>query len=205
PGHWRTMYGVLHVVSDLGTVPPEELLDEPAPLAELRPFVRDWNYDELAGELPQVDAVRSFAKGKELFTAISCVACHKIQGAGGQVGPELVDLRKRFKREEILREMIDPSKVINEKFRTQVIETEDGEVVTGIVVSEDETSLRVMANPLEKCEPKLVRRDNIESRDFAKVSMMPAGLLVTLSREEILDLLAFVEHGGDPNAPCYKK
>jgi len=205
PGHWRTMYGVLHVVSDLSTVPPEELLEEPAPLAELRPFVRDWKYDELAGELARIDADRSFAKGKDLFTAISCVACHKIHGMGGQVGPELVDLRKRFKREEILREMIDPSKVINEKFRTQVIETEDGEVVTGIVVSEDENSLRVMANPLEKCEPKVVRRDNIESRDFAKVSMMPAGLLVTLTKEEILDLLAYVEHGGDPNAPCYKK
>jgi putative heme-binding domain-containing protein len=205
PGHWRTMYGVLHVVSDLSTVPPEELLEEPAPLAEQRPFVRDWKYDELVGELGQIDRGRSFDKGKELFAAISCVACHKIKGAGGQTGPELVDLRKRFKREEILREMIEPSKVINEKFRTQIIETVDGEVVTGIVVSQNETSMRVMANPLEKCEPKVVRLDEIESRDFAKISMMPAGLLVTLTKEEILDLLAYVEHGGEPNAPCYKQ
>ncbi|HEV3002808.1 MAG TPA: HEAT repeat domain-containing protein, partial [Pirellulales bacterium] len=200
PGHWRTMYGVLHVVSDLSTVPPEELLEEPAPLAEQRPFVRDWKYEELVGELGQIDHGRSFDKGKELFAAISCVACHKIQGAGGQTGPELVDLRKRFQREEILREMCEPSKVINEKFRTQIIETTDGEVVTGIVVGQDETSLRVMANPLEKCEPKVVRLDDIESRDFAKISMMPGGLLVTLTKEEILDLLAYVEHGGDASA-----
>jgi putative heme-binding domain-containing protein len=121
------------------------------------------------------------------------------------VGPELSDAGKRFKRSEILRDLLEPSKVINPKFQTQIIETGDGEIITGIVVREDSTTIRLLKDPRETCEPKDIRADNIESRQTAKISMMPLGQMTTLSKDEILDLLGYIESGGDADAAMFKE
>ena len=204
PGHWRTMYGTLHVVEDLDQVPPEDLVDEVA-LVDVRPFVRDWTLDEL---LPLADAPpvgRSFKRGKELFTAASCAACHKVKDTGGIIGPDLTDVAKRFKRPELLREIIEPSKLINEKYQTMLVQTSDGDVVSGVVVERTNDSIKLMANPLEKCEPREVKLDDIEGQKTSPVSLMPQGLLVTLNEDEILDLMAYLESGGDPEHALFKQ
>jgi putative heme-binding domain-containing protein len=210
PGRWRTMYGALHVVPELASVPVGERFPD-APLQSApRPFVRDWKYDELASDLAQVDRGRSFERGKYLYGVLACGACHQLSGTStppgvGLVGPDLTDVRKRFKRSEILRDLLEPSKVINEKFQTQLIETGDGEIVTGIVVREDATTIRLLKDPRESCEPKDIRKDNIESQQASKISMMPVGQMTTLTKEEIFDLLAYVESGGDSSAAMFKE
>ncbi len=200
PGHWRLMYGTMHVVPKLADISPEELNPPTESFAETRPFVRKWTFDELAPELHHLEHGRKFERGKSLFTAATCVKCHKMAGQGGAVGPDLAEVKKKLGEkkhtpETVLREMIEPSKVIDQKFKTYVIETKQGEVVAGIIVSQTDKSLKIQANP--ETPPREIALADIEEKIESKISLMPEGLLVTLSKEEILDLLAYILAAGD--------
>ena len=74
--------------------------------------------------------------------------------------------------------------------------TASGELVTGVVVHEDDRVMRLLANPLEDgAEPIEVAKDAIDRQVESTVSIMPAGLVNTLSEDEILDLLSYIESG----------
>ncbi len=206
PGHWRLMYGTMHVVPKLSDISPEELNPPSETLAEGRPFVRKWTVDELLPELHYLEHGRTFERGKSLFTAATCVKCHKMAGQGGMVGPELAEVKKKLAEkkhtpESVLREMIEPSKVIDAKFKTYIFETKQGEVISGIIVSETDKSLKIQASP--DMPPREVPLADIEEKIESKVSLMPEGLLVTLSKDEILDLLAYILAAGDAQATAF--
>jgi hypothetical protein len=82
----------------------------------------------------------------------------------------------------------------------------DGKLHSGVVVFEDEQILRLSANPLDK-NVKVVEIDkqDIDERDESKVSIMPEGLLNTMTRNEILDLLAYIISGANPEHPAFRK
>jgi putative heme-binding domain-containing protein len=210
PGHWRVMYGTMYVVPRLADVALEDLQPLAVAEGETRPFVRNWTFADLAGDLEQIGKGRSFERGKALFTAASCIQCHKIQKEGGIVGPDLAEIpqkladkTKKYTLADLLQDILEPSKVINEKYQSYIIVTGKGELVTGVIVADDGKKLTVATNPLAK--PVEIAADDIDSKEPAKVSMMPQGLLVTLSREEILDLLAYVAAGGDPQHPAFRR
>ncbi len=203
PGHWQRMYGTLHVVRSLDDVSPDALLAASASTtpAASRPFVQAWTVEDLVSELEALNQGRDRDRGKQLFTTLSCVQCHRMNGEGGQVGPDLAGVREKLDARkmapaDVLVEMIQPSKVIDEKFRNQVLALSSGEVLTGIVEDRGDGTLLVRTNPLaldrEQAEPKLVRADDIEERTISQVSLMPEGLLNTLTREEVLDLLSYI-------------
>ncbi len=213
PGHWRTMYGTIRVVRDISEIPLEDL-DAPseddhshhAP----RAFVRKWKVDDLLASLETADTGRSFENGQTLFKAVACSSCHQIRGEGAKVGPDLSLVRQKLSegkldRLRILTEMLEPSKVIDDKFRTQIIVTDEGKPYSGVVVHEDEEIVRLMSNPLEpSAKPVEIAKSAIDERTESKVSLMPEGLLNTMTREEIFDLLIFIEQGGDPEATIYR-
>jgi putative heme-binding domain-containing protein len=208
PGHWRLMYGTMFVVPKLADVPVSELQTPVESEPNARPFVRNWTIDDLSPFLDQLDHGRSFENGKKLFTAISCVQCHTVGKEGAKIGPDLNDLpkklaEKKFSRHDILREIIRPSEVINENFKTYQIETIKGEMVSGVIVSQDDKVVRIVTNPLEK--PKEIAVKDIDEKRESKVSLMPEGLLTTLSKDEILDLLAYIITGADPENAAFKK
>src|SRR5262249_45908689 len=143
PGHWRGMYGTMHVGQKLADVPPHEL-NPPTEIVDAPPFVKNWTYQEPQAEPGDPQRHRPFQSGKELFTAASCIQCHKIGTGteGGIIGPDLNEIPKKLadrklSRADLLREVIDPSKVIADKFKTQIIITDKGEVITGIILFED--------------------------------------------------------------------
>lgn len=200
PGHWRIMRGVMHVVPRLAEISPEELNPPIDVVAESRAFVRKWAVEDLAADLKHLNHARSFENGKEMFTAATCVKCHKLAGQGGAVGPDLGELAKKLAEkkhthESILREMIEPSKVIDPKFRVFTLQTEEGEVLSGLILSEDAKTLRIVAGA--DTPPRDVPVSEIEERVESKLSMMPEGLLVTLQKDDILDLMAYIISGGD--------
>ncbi|HYT87857.1 MAG TPA: HEAT repeat domain-containing protein, partial [Gemmataceae bacterium] len=207
PGHWRVMFGTLHVVPKLADIPPSELdPDIVSSDVKVRPFVRNWTVEELMPELKDLQRGRSFERGKALFAATSCVQCHKIGKEGGIIGPDLNEIYKKltdkkYTHGELLRDLIEPSKVINEKFKTWIIETGKGELVTGVIVSEDKKTIKVVINP--QLPPREIAVDDIAEKRESKLSLMPQGLLVTLDRDEILDLLAYVASGADPEHPAF--
>jgi putative heme-binding domain-containing protein len=205
PGHWRRMFGALYVVEDLD----EYLADAEGYLAkhplqavdELLKFNRprkEWKFEELAAAVEHLDRGRSFSNGKQMFQVAACVACHKMNGVGTELGPDLTKLDpKQQKPVEILRDILEPSFRINEKYYTYIIETQSGKVITGLILEETPQALKVIENPLAKSQPLVLKPSEIVSRQKSPTSIMPKGLLDKLTREEILDLVAYVLSGGD--------
>jgi putative heme-binding domain-containing protein len=204
PGHWRRMYGALYVVADLDEYladPEGYLAKNPLPIADdLLKFVRprtEWKFEDLASSVEQQLQGRSFSNGRQLFQVASCVSCHKLGGAGKEFGPDLTKLDPKLKPVDILRDILEPSFRINEKYQSYVFELESGKLVTGMILEETKDVVKVIENPLLKAEPLVLKKSDIADRKKSPTSLMPKGLLDKLTREEILDLVAYVVAGGE--------
>ncbi len=92
---------------------------EPAnPIGSNRSFVANWKVDDLKDQLDGGLRGRTTAIGKKLFAEASCLGCHKAEGEGGLIGPELTDVVTRLKgdRVALLREVLDPSHKVDPKY-----------------------------------------------------------------------------------------
>src|SRR5262249_24947739 len=108
PGHWRRMCGAMYVVEDLDQYladPEGYLARNSLPiLDDLLKFTRprtEWRYEELAAEVEKLDHGRSFSNGKQMFQVANCVACHKMNGLGTEIGPDLAKLDPKLKATDI--------------------------------------------------------------------------------------------------------
>ena len=169
-----------------------------------RKVVQEWTTADLQPLLNQVSKGRSFSRGREIYIEAQCAACHRYGDQGGMIGPDLTAVATRFKRQDILESSTEPSKVLSEQYMNTVLETVAGQVVIGRIVEETPEKVVLRKNPLEP-ETVTIKKSEIESRSLSKVSPMPAGLLNTLTKEEILDLLAYLESLGDSTHPNFKK
>jgi putative heme-binding domain-containing protein len=172
--------------------------------APTRTFVRNWTLGDLRMDLPGLEKGRSVDRGQRLFTELACAKCHKLGSAGGTVGPDLSDVMQRMAkqkspREALLTEVLEPSKVIDEKYRTTVVTLDNGQVLAGIIVGQNAKAIRIAADPANPDVVREISRGQIEEMKPSDVSLMPAGLLNTLSKDEILDLLAFLAGGAKKN------
>ena len=212
PGHWRTMYGTLHVVADISDIPlqptePESIHGD----IPQRQFVRKWSTEDVVLAIPQLESGRSFEKGRKLFTAVSCVACHAMKGTGGKVGPDLAEVQKKLADQKLtlpklVESLVHPSQEIPEKYRTQIIVTTEGKLFSGVIVDQDDKLLKLTANPLEKdAKVTQIPKADIDEQDESKVSIMPEGLLNTMTRDEILDLIAYIISGANPEHPAFRQ
>ena len=136
----------------------------------------------------QGDAVR----GRELFFGPGgpqCQTCHRHAGDGREVGPDLTAVGTKFNRSALLDQILHPAKQVDEVWRTHEIETIDGNVRTGFVVSRDAGSIRFRASDgaLTVIPIGTVRRDGV-----LPGSLMPEGLLQALTAQEAADLLEFI-------------
>jgi putative heme-binding domain-containing protein len=146
----------------------------------------------------QLDSGRSFANGKQIFTVANCVACHKFNGVGTEFGPDLTKLDPKQQAPiEILKDILDPSFRINEKYQSYVFALESGKNITGMILEEKADTVKVIENPLAKAEPIILKKSEIAAREKSPTSIMPKGLLDKLTREEILDLIAYVASRAD--------
>jgi len=204
PGHWRRMFGAMYVVDDLEgyladpaaslAAKPVEIKDEL--LKDRRPRT-EWTLSDLEGSVAAMASGRSFVHGRELFRTASCVACHKLGDEGNNFGPELAKLSKEMTAVEITRHILEPSLKIDEQYRSTTIVTDDGRAVTGLVVAETPSEVALVENPVAKAEPVRIPKSSIDERSVSPVSIMPKGLLDKLTRDEILDLVAYVAARGD--------
>ncbi|MFO0908578.1 MAG: family 16 glycoside hydrolase [Isosphaeraceae bacterium] len=173
--------------------------------AKPRPHVKNWTLDELVPLVENGMHGRDYDRGRTLFGAASCFACHRFNNEGGGAGPELTGLAGRFTPRDLLESIVVPSKVISDQYGAVMIATKDGTVVTGRIVNLAGDSISVSTNMLEPNNQTRVDRNAIEEIKPSPVSMMPEGLLNTLNKEEVLDLMAYLLSRGDRNAPVFKK
>ncbi|WP_170156921.1 hypothetical protein [Roseimicrobium gellanilyticum] len=167
-----------------------------------------WKVEDLEPRLAQVGQGRSFERGKAAAISAQCVFCHKMSNdtalPAGVFGPELVQVSARFSRRDLLDHILNPSKVIDEKFLFVTITRNDGTQITGSLESEDDERVTLKPNPLSP-ETVEVGKTLVKKREVSTVSPMPVGLVNGLRVEQLLDLLAFIEAGGDPTHANFKK
>lgn len=172
--------------------------------AEPRPFVKDWTMDELLPLVQNSLSDRDFDRGRKMFAAANCYGCHRFNNEGGAVGPDLSGLAGRFSPRDMLEAIIEPSKVISDQYAAVQIITVDGRVIVGRIVNLAGDSFRVNTNMLDPDAQESVDRKTIEEMIPSKTSMMPKGLLNTLSEDEVLDLMAYLLSRGDRSHPMFQ-
>jgi putative heme-binding domain-containing protein len=177
---------------------------KPTPAAP-RPIVKQWTLAELNAIVDQGLKGRDFDRGRALFAATNCFACHRYDNEGGAVGPDLTQLAGRFSAREILESVVEPSKVISDQYQAVTIVTEDGKAVTGRIVNLSNNNLMVSTNMLDPGSLTTVDARLVDSITPSKVSMMPEGLLNVLNEDEVRDLIAYLLSRGDREHAMFKK
>jgi putative heme-binding domain-containing protein len=158
-----------------------------------------WTLEELSAAARTGLNKRDFANGRRMFAATGCYACHRFGDQGGMTGPDLTSAGRRYSPHDLLDQVVNPSKVINEQFSAINVLTLDGKVHTGVVVnlSGDSMTLNTdLTNPNQRVS---IDRKEIDELFVSKTSAMPAGLFNRMTKEEILDLVAYLISAGDPN------
>ncbi|MBN8421023.1 MAG: DUF1080 domain-containing protein [Verrucomicrobia bacterium] len=156
-----------------------------------------WTLDELSAAAKTGMKGRSFENGRKMFTAAACYTCHRFGNAGGMTGPDLTGAGGRYSPHDLLDNIINPSKVINEQFAPIIVTKNDGSVMSGVVVNLSGDGVTLNTDLTDPNQRVNVDRKEVKSIELSTVSPMPPMLLAMLKKDEILDLLAYVLSGGD--------
>ena len=184
---------------------PEELLAEhplEESLASDSPETKEFSNETLEAELlatsPSELAKLAISngnvqRGKKLFfeSAAACFACHEPPKGAARLGPDLAKIKTKLTAEQLVDAILRPSNLIDKDFAQVSVLTVEGNVYTGIRISEndDELVLRNLAEP----EPIKIKQDDIEEVVESKVSLMPENLTRQLrSRKEFDDLMKYI-------------
>lgn len=142
------------------------------------------------------------ANGKKLFFNPEgnayCAKCHTIDGEGGRVGPNLSYAGISRTREFILESILNPKAVITVGYSSVLILTKKGQFLTGIKVSEDDTSLDIVNKEGDRVH---VEKDDIKKFKTQDISIMPGNFGDILSEQEIRDILAYLSNLPAPEQP----
>ena len=144
---------------------------------------------------------RNFEKGRNAFYAVGCVKCHRFDGAGGGIGPDLSSVRNKFSMNDLLEAIIDPNKVISDQYGSSMVTLHDGEMIVGIVVNNSgsrEVGEMEIYTSDPHAEPITVKTADVDTIEPWVISQMPEGLADALNDEELLDLLAYLQSRGNP-------
>lgn len=178
-------------LADLLNIPVQKATMVPQPP---RKFVREWKMADLVGELERPLTSRNLARGRQAFIDAQCLSCHRFGNDGGITGPELTAVGSKYDPRSLLESILEPSRVINEQYSASIVTTSDGETYSGRVIRKDENQTVVEIDPVSGARQEL-KTSEISNIQPAKVSTMPSGLVNILTRDELLDLLAYLRSG----------
>jgi putative heme-binding domain-containing protein len=170
-------------------------------------FYREWTVAELLPSVGDLGAGHEWAAGRELFKKAGCGLCHAFgaESEGTGLAPDLTGVGSTFTRDFILQSIIEPSATINGRFFQTTFTLKNGRSVTGSVIEAGGGKILVapvMMNPQATVE---IASADVKSEEPSRVSAMPAGLLNEFTKAQIIELLAFLDAGGDRGAPVYRK
>ena len=119
-----------------------------------------------------------------------CLKCHRLGDRGGRIGPDLTGIGSRFSRIHLIESILEPNRSVAPSYSTLVVAMKDGNVLSGIRVSQSNQILVLGDN-----QGKLHQIDtqNVEEITDQAVSTMPEGLEKKLTEREFTDLIAFLE------------
>jgi putative membrane-bound dehydrogenase-like protein len=142
---------------------------------------------EVRGMLPEGDKGNA-ARGRLVFQQV-CAGCHRLFDEGAAIGPDLTGA-ERGNLDFLLTSLVDPSALVRKEFQAQTVATTDGRVLSGLVVEESGQSLTLFDSKQEKT---VIPRSSIEEQKPSNTSLMPEGVLDTLTEEQIRDLFKYLQ------------
>jgi len=133
-----------------------------------------------------------YEQGRTLFFGerLKCSSCHRLRGEGSNLGPDLSSLIHHDPR-SVLRDIKEPSALINPDYVAYNVRLHDGGDITGFVRMQTADSLRVIASDGKE---QFVPRNTVSDLRPSAVSMMPSGLLEGLKESQLRDLMTFLLH-----------
>ena len=194
PGHWVIMKGEMVVANSPAEA--DQILADREPQ-----FIKKWTMEDFVGRVKTSTDDRAIMRGMAAFVRARCNQCHQVAGQGVNLGPDLAEVNKRYRGRKLLKQLLDPSAEINKDFQTVQFAMDSGKVISGVIKAETATELQVISNLLTPEILTTIKKKEIEVRSPSRISMMPAGMLDSLQREEIIDLLSFLESGGGIELP----
>lgn len=143
---------------------------------------------------PYFDKKGDSEKGKKLFYDAEgkayCAKCHRVNGNGGQVGPDLSYVGNSRSLPFILESVLTPKAVITVGYASMLILTKEGKFLTGVKVNEDESAIDIMDREGVALH---IPKEKIKKFKTQEISIMPENFQEILSVEEVQDVLAFLE------------
>ncbi|MEX2579799.1 MAG: family 16 glycoside hydrolase [Verrucomicrobiales bacterium] len=164
-----------------------------------------WTLEELSDAAEDGLTGRDIDNGRKMFSAAACYACHRFGNAGGMNGPDLTGSGGRYSPHDFLDQIVNPSKEINEQFAPVVVTKSNGDIVSGVVVNLSGDNVTLNTDLTDPNQRVNVDRKEVESIEVSEVSPMPPMLLNMLTKEEVLDLVAYVLSGGDAENEMFAK
>jgi putative heme-binding domain-containing protein len=175
---------------------PSAADDEPLP--PQRRKVASWTLDDLR-PLAEKDAIPGDAKrGAAIFREALCSRCHRAGATGPAVGPDLTFVARRFGRGDMLEAIVEPSRSVAENYRNLNVITDSGQVLVGRLANAGDfraEKLWLNVDPLRPGQIVEIDKKEVAEQRIVETSPMPQGLVDGFTREEIADLLAFLEEG----------
>jgi putative heme-binding domain-containing protein len=199
--HWRNLKNDFQAI--LSLLPQNELaavwerLSKPLPetvqsAQPVRPIVNKWTIEDLVDD---VNALRpeqtTKEQGERALAAANCLTCHRIGQRGSFIGPDLTHVGKRLDGRALLESIIDPSRQVDPKYLNTNYLMSDGRLVSGRTVGVSKNQLTIEVDSATG-STVVIERVDIESSLPGTRSPMPDGLFDTLTRDEILDLIALL-------------
>lgn len=166
---------------------------------------KEWSLNELSVAASTQLQKRNYENGRKMFAAAGCYACHRFGDQGGMTGPDLTSAGRRYSPHDLLDQVVNPSKVINEQFSAITVLTQNGLVHTGVVVNLSGDSMTLNTDLTDPNKRVNIDRKEIEELVVSKTSPMPVGLFNRMKQEEVLDLIAYLISGGDPSHELFTK
>jgi putative heme-binding domain-containing protein len=146
---------------------------------------------EIAAFAAEVRTAGDSRHGGEIFhrAELGCTACHSVNGQGGNIGPDLSGIGASAPPDFIIESVLYPNKVVKEGYMSISVTTRDGEEYQGFQVRESKDEL-VLRDTLRNQEVRVRRGAILEKKQIG--SIMPSGLVASLTRAEFRDLIRYL-------------
>ena len=125
--------------------------------------------------------------GRKVFKNV-CGTCHQMYGEGGILGPDLTG-SNRANREYILLNIVDPNFDVPDGYKMIILKTINNRVLAGTIAEEDEQKV-VLKSVTGK---EIISKDEIKDRQKLAISMMPEGILETISKNDFYALIKYLQ------------
>jgi putative heme-binding domain-containing protein len=132
-------------------------------------------------------------RGRSLFSdpkGVACIKCHKVNGEGGEVGPDLTGVGLKYARDHFIESILYPSKKILDGYKQTMVLTKAGVVVAGRSLGDTAEELTLLDAEGKR---HAIRKADIDQRREAELSLMPEGLNTGLSLQDFADIVSYLE------------